>query len=205
MMINNFLFYLFSSIVILSAIGVVTARQAVYSVLFLILSFFNAAGLFLLAGAELLAMILVIVYVGAVAVLFLFVVMMLNTYIEDISQRLKRYAVLGGIVGGTLGFELVFLGLNWTTSPKASDITSFPMNDFKTTNAHALGELLYTHYFLVFQISGLILLVAMIGAIILTLRHQENVKRQSVGQQLKRSALDTLKLHDVSFHKGVKL
>ncbi|MBI1953973.1 MAG: NADH-quinone oxidoreductase subunit J [Proteobacteria bacterium] len=205
MMINNFLFYLFSSIVILSAIGVVTARQTVYSVLFLIFAFFNAAGLFLLAGAELLAMILVIVYVGAVAVLFLFVVMMLNTYIEDISQRLKRYAVLGGIVGGILGFELVFLGWNWVTAPKASDIISFPMSDFKTTNAHALGELLYTHCFLVFQISGLILLVAMIGAIVLTLRHQENVKRQSVGQQLKRSARDTLELHDVSFRKGVKL
>lgn len=194
------LFYAFSTILILSSVMVISARNTVHSVLFLILAFFNAAGLFLLAGAELLAFLLVIVYVGAVAVLFLFIVMMLDINFRGLRRGIAKYGLFGGLVGAVLVSELIMVALSWAPSPgmRPHEIVS------DLTNSHALGGLLYTHYFYIFQISGFVLLVAMIGAIVLTLRKRTDVRRQNHQTQLARSPSTTLEIKKVQFRQGVK-
>jgi NADH-quinone oxidoreductase subunit J len=169
------------------------------------MAFFNASGLFLLAGAEFLAMIMVIVYVGAVAVLFLFVVMMIDSSQNYSSPQLKRFR--GGMIGVACIFtlELLIVCFHWTGGSKALDRVAFSIPRH-LTNSQALGELLYTHYFFVFQISGLILLVAMIGAIILTLplEHRRMVRKQDVTKQLRRKKQNTLMIKRVEFRRGLK-
>jgi NADH-quinone oxidoreductase subunit J len=201
--ITTLLFYVFSAILLTAATLVVTTRNTVHSVLFLIVAFFNAAGLFVLAHAEFLAMILVIVYVGAVAVLFLFVVMMLNVELGQRRESIKSYTLIGGLVGGVLAIELILMMFNWRSSPNAVDLTTAPLTLYKgMSNTQALGNLLYTHYALAFQGAGIILLIAMIGAIALTLRHREGVRKQKVGDQLARQAKDSLQLVDIPSGSG---
>lgn len=197
------LFYMFSAILLGSASMVISGRNPVHSVLFLILAFFNAAALFLLVGAELLAMTIVIVYVGAVAVLFLFVVMMLDINFRDLRQGMMKYGLIGGIVGGVFAVELVAMGLAWAMSPAASQLAAQPINK-SITNTHAIGNVLYTDYIYLFQLSGLILLVAMIGAIVLTLRHRKGVKRQNINDQISRTVANTLRVNQVESGKGVR-
>ncbi|MFZ6764572.1 MULTISPECIES: NADH-quinone oxidoreductase subunit J [Acetobacterales] len=188
-MIAALAFYVFAAILIASAAMVVTSRNPVHSVLFLILAFFNAAALFLIAGAEFLAMILVIVYVGAVAVLFLFIVMMLDIDFTQLREGFQRYAPVGAVIGGILFLELLFVFGSWQFAPEATALRINPMPaDPTLTNTEALGRLLYTDYILLFQIAGLILLVAMIGAIVLTLRDkQPNSRRQDIAVQVARA------------------
>jgi len=185
-MIAALAFYAFAAILIASAVMVVTARNPVHAVLFLILAFFNAAGLFLIAGAEFLAMILVIVYVGAVAVLFLFVVMMLDIDFAQLREGFQRYAPFGAVIGGILLLELLMAVSVWRFAPEAATLRLNP-NPEGVTNAEALGRILYTDYIYPFQIAGLVLLVAMIGAIVLTLRDRPGTRRQDVGEQVARA------------------
>ncbi len=195
-MLASALFWVFAILLIVSAALVISARNPVHAVLFLILGFFNAAGLFLLAGAEFLAMILVVVYVGAVAVLFLFVVMMLDVSFTQVREGLQRYAPVGTAIGIVLLVELVMTlgGLGAAMPQAAAGLTATPTHLSNTT---ALGLLLYTHYVLAFQLSGLVLLVAMIGAIVLTLREKPRARRQSVARQPSREVADTLQLVNV--------
>ncbi|MCX8133682.1 MAG: NADH-quinone oxidoreductase subunit J [Roseococcus sp.] len=190
-MIAALAFYVFAFILIASAVMVVTARNPVHSVLWLILAFFNAAALFLIAGAEFLAMILVIVYVGAVAVLFLFVVMMLDVDFAQLREGFQRYAPLGAVVGGILFLELVLVLGAWRFASDAPDLRLAPIPE-GVTNTEALGRILYTDHIYLFQLSGLILLVAMIGAIVLTLRERPGTKRQNVAEQIARSSAVTM-------------
>jgi NADH-quinone oxidoreductase subunit J len=187
-------FDLFSLVLLGSAAMVVTSRNPVHSVLFLILAFFNAAALFLIAGAEFLAMILVIVYVGAVAVLFLFVVMMLDVNFAELRSRFQSYWAVGATVGGILLLELlgVFL-FGWDFSPGSNVVrlSTIPAN---VQNTRAIGQVLYTEYFFLFQLAGLILLVAMIGAIVLTHRDRSVAKRQNITRQQNRLVGDTLEI-----------
>jgi NADH-quinone oxidoreductase subunit J len=192
-------FWIFATILVASAVMVVTARNPVHSVLFLILSFFNAAGLFLLTGAEFLAMILVIVYVGAVAVLFLFVVMMLDVDFAQLREGFQRYAPIGALVGIVLLVELVVVVTAWHAAPEAMRLTVAPRPEpSAVTNADALGQVLYTQYVFLFQASGMVLLVAMIGAIVLTLRTRPGLRRQSIAAQLARTRADTLVMTHVA-------
>ncbi len=186
----EFFFFLFSVITVLSTIAVISARNPVHSVLFLILAFVNAAGLFVLVGAEFLAMILLIVYVGAVAVLFLFVVMMLNLSIDNLKSQARKYMVSGLIVGGVLLLELIFSFANLDI---VFNRKSF-VDSENLTNTHSLGKIIYTEYFFIFQMSGCILLVAMIGAIVLTLRKREGVLRQDINKQLSRNKNNSIEL-----------
>lgn len=196
------LFYMFATILILSASMVVIGKNPVHAVLFLILCFLNAAGLFVLLHAELLAMSLVIVYVGAVAVLFLFVVMMLDIDFGELRLQVAKYGALGAFVGLIFAVELILVITYW--QPQAQLITT-PSNLITPTNTQALGLVLYTDYFIVFQLSGLILLVAMIGAIVLTLRQRLGVRRQDPRAQAARRVEDTLTLNQVEPGKGVQL
>jgi NADH-quinone oxidoreductase subunit J len=181
-------FYLFAAIMVISAVMVITARNPVHSVLWLILCFFNAAGLFVILGAEFLAMILVIVYVGAVAVLFLFVVMMLDVNFEELRRGFIHYLPIGVAVAAVLLVELVIAGGAFSIDPDAVTRTRSPVPvDQTISNTRAIGQILYTQYVYVFQLSGLILLVAMIGAIVLTHRQRTGVKRQSIAQQVGRT------------------
>jgi len=200
-MIQALAFYLFSGIMIASAVMVVSARNPVHSVLFLILAFFNAAGLFLIAGAEFLAMILVIVYVGAVAVLFLFVVMMLDIDFAQMREGFQRYAPIGAIIGGILLLELFMVVTVWRFAPEAAALRLNP-NPEGVTNAEALGRILYTDYIYLFQGSGIILLVAMVGAIVLTHRDRPGTKRQDVGVQVARAG--TVSVRSVPTGAGLK-
>jgi NADH-quinone oxidoreductase subunit J len=182
-------FWIFSAVLILSALMVIWARNPVHSVLFLILAFFNAAGLFVLMGAEFLAMILVVVYVGAVLVLFLFVVMMLDVDFAELRAGWVKNAPLGVLVGIVLAVELISFLFYWAISAGSEARAASPMPDLATTgisNTEALGRILYTDYLLYFEVAGLILLIAMIGAIVLTLRHKVAVKRQSIARQVGR-------------------
>jgi len=179
-------FYLFAAVLIGAAVMVVTSRNPVHSVLFLILAFFNAAALFLIAGAEFLAMILVIVYVGAVAVLFLFVVMMLDVDFAALREGFQRYAPVGAVIGAILFLELVLVFGSWQFAGDAAGLRLNPM-PAEVENTRALGRILYTEYVWLFQLSGLILLVAMIGAIVLTLRGKTTTKRQDIGRQIARA------------------
>jgi NADH-quinone oxidoreductase subunit J len=203
-MIQAIVFYLLAGVMVASAAMVISARNPVHSVLFLILAFFNAAGLFVLAGAEFLAMILVVVYVGAVAVLFLFVVMMLDIDFEQLRQGFLKYAPIGAAVGLILLAELVLVGGAWIFSPEAAQALTVPIPDpGKITNTHALGRVLYTDYIFVFQAAGLVLLVAMIGAIVLTLRERPGVRRQNISLQIARTRGQAVEVVKVPPRQGV--
>lgn len=191
MMITGLFFYLFAAITIASGLMVITARNPVHVVLFLILAFFNAAGLFLLMGAEFLDMLLVVVYVGAVAVLFLFVVMMLDIDYANMREGFQRHLPLGLIVGGILLVELLVIFAGPGTTIGVADV------DLTRSNTQQLGDVIYTDYLFLFQLAGMILLVAMIGAITLTMRHREGVKRQSIALQNARTREETVALVSV--------
>ena len=202
-MIAGFFFWVFSAVLLGSAALVVTSRNPVHSVLFLILAFFNAAALFLIAGAEFLAMILVIVYVGAVAVLFLFVVMMLDVNFAELRGGFQRYAPVGLTVGGFLFIELLFTVVGWEFAPGSSVVrlSTIPTN---VQNTRAIGQVLYTDYAFLFQISGLILLVAMVGAIVLTHRERNVARRQDITRQQTRLVGDTLEILTPRSGAGVR-
>jgi NADH-quinone oxidoreductase subunit J len=193
-------FWVFSAVLILSALAVILARNPVHSVLFLILAFVNAAGLFLLMGAEFLAMILIVVYVGAVAVLFLFVVMMLDVDFAELKQGFLQYLPIGAIIAFFVAVELGYVAIGWNRSPEAAGPAA-PVGAI--SNTAALGRVLYTQYFFFFQASGLILLTAMIGAIVLTLRHRVGVKRQNIADQVARNPASAVELRKVPFHVGI--
>jgi NADH-quinone oxidoreductase subunit J len=202
-MIAALAFYVFAAVLLVSAGMVVTARNPVHSVLFLILAFFNAAALFLLAGAEFLAMILVIVYVGAVAVLFLFVVMMLDIDFAQLREGFQRYLPVGLAVVVVLAAELAMVLGGWSFAPEAANMRLAPLAS-DVQNTAQLGRLLYTDYVLIFQASGLILLVAMIGAIVLTLRDRGLSRKQVIAVQVARVAADTLVMVDVPVGAGIR-
>jgi NADH-quinone oxidoreductase subunit J len=201
-MIATAAFYLFAAILIASAAMVVTARNPVHSVLFLILAFFNAAALFLIAGAEFLAMILVIVYVGAVAVLFLFVVMMLDVDFARLREGFQRYAPIGAVVGGILFLELLLVLGAWTFVDGAQELRLAPSPGTSVTNTEALGRVMYTDYVYLFQIAGMVLLVAMIGAIVLTHRQRPETRRQDIAAQIARA--DSVGLERVPTGAGLR-
>ena len=186
-MLQTIVFYLFSAVLIGAATMVVVARNPVHSVLFLILCFFNAAGLFVLMGAEFLAMLLVVVYVGAVAVLFLFVVMMLDVDFVALRQGFAQYLPIGGVVALILAFEMVSVAVVVANEGLAGKNPAPDANAGQVSNTVAIGRVLYTDYVFFFQAAGLVLLVAMIGAIVLTLRHKSGVKRQNIGAQVART------------------
>ncbi len=197
-----FFFYLFAFAAIASAVLVITARNPVHSVLFLILCFFNAAGLFVLLGAEFLAMILVVVYVGAVAVLFLFVVMMLDVDFVELREGFLDYLPIGGVIGLILLVEMILLVGTWTIAPELIANTSAPaVGDI--SNTQAIGQVLYTKYVFFFQMAGLILLIAMIGAIVLTMRHKPNVKRQVIADQVARGPATAVEVKNVKSGEGI--
>ncbi len=205
-MLAALIFYLFAGILSLSALMVITARNPVHSVLFLILAFFNAAGLFVMLGAEFIGMLLVIVYVGAVAVLFLFVVMMLNMEFKELRKGSMRFIPVGLLLGGVLLTELVIVYQTWKINPKVLTETlgdSAAAPEVPLTNTEALGQILYTDYIYIFQGAGMILLVAMIGAIVLTLRERSGLKRQKVADQQKRQASDVLEIKKVTPGTGI--
>src|SRR4051794_25624646 len=195
-MIVDFFFYLFSAVLLVSSALVVSSRNPVHSVLFLILAFFNAAALFLIAGAEFLAMILVVVYVGAVAVLFLFVVMMLDIDFEELRGGFQRYAGIGAAVGTALLIELALVLGRWKPAPTAEALRFSP-TPANVSNTDALGRILYTDYIFLFQAAGLVLLVAMIGAIVLTLRDRRTSRHQVIRTQIGRTVAETLEIMSI--------
>ena len=204
MAVQAIVFYVLSAIAVLSAACVVTSRNPVHSVLFLILTFFTAAGLFVLLGAEFLAMLLVVVYVGAVAVLFLFVVMMLDVDFGTLRQGFTRYLPLGMVVAAFLLAEMVLVAT--AVADHGAHITAAPAYGASVPNTEAIGRVLYTDYAYFFQAAGLVLLVAMIGAITLTLRHRPGVKRQSVADQVARSRKTGMRIvSGVKVGEGVEL
>lgn len=198
------LFYMFSLFLLGSAVSVIVNRNPVYAVLSLVLCFLNAAGLFLLLGAEFVATILIVVYVGAVAVLFLFVVMMLDVHFETTRAAIARYRIPIIVLGAILAAELILVLVYWPTSTIRGELSPTALSAFKT-NTHRIGEILYTTHAVPFQIAGLILLVAMIGAIVLTLRPRTEVRRQDVRSQIQTSAQDRLQMKDVPANQGVKV
>ena len=198
----GFMFYIFAAICVACAVMVITSRNPVHSVLFLILAFFNAAGLFVLIGAEFLAMILVVVYVGAVAVLFLFVVMMLDVNFVELRRGVKRYVYLGAALGGILFLELALVATSWTLGPQMSSITLGPVVG-TVSNTRSIGQVIYTDYVYLFQGASLILLVAMVGAIVLTLRSRAGVKKQVIADQVSRSSKDELIVVKVDSGSGI--
>lgn len=205
MIVQALAFYMFAGVAVASGIMVISARNPVHSVLFLILAFFNAAGLFVLMGAEFLAMILVVVYVGAVAVLFLFVVMMLDISFSELRKGALQYLPFGALIGLILLVELVLIFGTWTVSGSIELAARAPTPDpDMVTNTAALGQLIYTQYVYLFQAAGLILLVAMIGAIVLTLRHRPGVRRQNVSNQLARTRDQAVVIRKVKSGGGVQ-
>jgi len=204
MIIQALAFYLFATIAVASAVMVISSRNPVHSVLFLILTFFNAGGLFVLLGAEFLAMILIVVYVGAVGVLFLFVVMMLDINFAELRKGFLQYLPMGALIGLILLVELIVVVGGWVITPEVANKGSAPMPSPEILpNTHALGELIYTHYIYLFQASGIILLIAMIGAIVLTFRRRAGVHRQKISDQLNRHPEDTIELHDIKPGQGI--
>ena len=203
-MILSAVFYGFAAILIFCALMVITARNPVHSVLFLILGFFTSAGIFVLLGAEFIAMIMVIVYVGAVAVLFLFVVMMLDISFDDLRRGAMRVVPVGLIVGAVILVELYIAYQSWSINNTIQGQGLAPAFDSGkgVTNTHALGEVLYTQYVLAFQLAGLILLVAMIGAIVLTLRTRPGVRRQKISEQVGRKPEDAMEIKKVTSGTG---
>ncbi|MPY75278.1 MAG: NADH-quinone oxidoreductase subunit J [Alphaproteobacteria bacterium] len=204
MIIQALAFYVFAFVAVAAGVMVIASRNPVHSVLFLILAFFNSAALFVLLGAEFLAMILVVVYVGAVAVLFLFVVMMLDINFAALRQGFLQYLPIGALIGIVLLAELVFVFASWTFSPDVAAVIAAPTPAAaQVSNTHALGRLIYTHYVYLFQAAGLILLVAMVGAIVLTLRHREGVRRQSIARQVARRREDSIEVVKVPSGSGI--
>lgn len=204
MVLSAIAFYVFAAVAIGAGVMVISARNPVHSVLFLILAFFNSAGLFILMGAELLAMTLVIVYVGAVAVLFLFVVMMLDINFVELRQGFLSYLPFGATIGLIMLAQLIFILSVWQFAGGAEEMKAVPIvAASEVTNAEALGQVIYTKYVYYFQAAGMVLLVAMIGAIVLTLRHREGVKRQNIGQQVARTREEAVELKDVKPGQGL--
>ena len=197
-------FYLFATITVASAFMVIASRNPVHSVLFLILAFFNASGLFMLMGAEFLALILIVVYVGAVAVLFLFVVMMLDVDFAELREGFLQYLPVGAIIGTILLIELVLVLGSYAIDADTARVAVQPIPDMaETSNIKALGDLLYTRYIFFFQLAGMILLVAMVGAIVLTLSHRPDVKRQNVAEQVARDPEEAVALRKVKSGEGI--
>ena len=204
MILQALAFYVFAFVAIASAVMVISSRNPVHAVLFLILAFFNAAGLFVLMGAEFLAMILVLVYVGAVAVLFLFVVMMLDINYAEMRKGFLQYLPIGGMIGLILFVELALVVGTWATDPEIEAVAGVPLPaPEEVHNTKAIGNVLYTDYIYLFQAAGLVLLVAMVGAIVLTLRQREGVRRQSIAGQVSRSRADSVELKDMPTGSGV--
>lgn len=201
-MLEAIAFYVLAAIAIVSAFAVIAARNPVHSVLFLILTFFTSAGLFVLLGAEFLAMLLVVVYVGAVAVLFLFVVMMLDVNFAELKQGFLSYMPIGALIALALLAELVLVG-NAALSSDGAPIALPPSQPAEVTNAEAIGLVLYTEYLLVFQLAGLVLFLAMIGAIVLTLRHRAGVKKQDIAEQVGRRRAEAVELKDIRPGQGI--
>ncbi|MFL9826886.1 NADH-quinone oxidoreductase subunit J [Rhodoplanes sp. SY1] len=201
-MIPALFFYLFAGVCVASAVMVVASRNPVHSVMFLILAFVNAAGLFVMMGAEFLALILIVVYVGAVAVLFLFVVMMLDVDFAELRRGFDNYLPIGALIGIVLLVELLLIAGAWAIGPGVPKTVALPIPT-GVSNVEALGLVLYTRYVYFFQAAGLVLLVAMIGAIVLTLRHKPGVKRQSIPDQLMRRKEAIIELRDVRPGQGL--
>jgi NADH-quinone oxidoreductase subunit J len=195
-------FYLFAGVCVVSAFMVIAAKNPVHSVLYLILAFVNAAGLFVMMGAEFLAMILIVVYVGAVAVLFLFVVMMLDVDFAELRQGFLQYLPIGALVGILFVAELLLVVFAWVIGPAVSQGISSPI-PAGITNTEALGRVLYTQYVYYFQAAGVVLLVAMIGAIVLTLRHKPNVKRQNISDQVARTKETAIEIRQIRPGQGI--
>lgn len=195
-------FYLFAAICVGSAVMVVASRNPVHSVLFLILAFVNAAALFVLMGAEFLAMILVVVYVGAVAVLFLFVIMMLDVDFAELREGFLDYLPIGAVIGAIFLAELLLVGGGWVISPQVTQSVAAPI-PAGISNTQAIGLVLYTKYIHYFQLAGMVLLVAMIGAIVLTLRHKANVKRQNISAQVARTKATAITMVKVGAGQGL--
>ena len=203
MLLQGLAFYLLSAVAVVSALLVVTARNPVHSVLWLILAFFSSAGLFVLMGAEFLAMLLVVVYVGAVAVLFLFVVMMLDVDFVKLREGYARYLPLAMIVAGVLLAEMVMITLAVVQGGAAADATAPLPASPDATNVEAIGRVLYTDYVYFFQAAGIVLLIAMIGAITLTLRHKPGIKRQNIDRQVGRLRKTAVEVKAASTGQGV--
>jgi NADH-quinone oxidoreductase subunit J len=196
-------FYLLAFTTLAAGLLVVSARNPVHSVLFLITAFFSAAGLFVLLGAEFLAMLLIVVYVGAVAVLFLFVVMMLDVDFEELRKGFAQYLPIGGLVAGVLTLEMIFVAATVATNGAAGKNADPLASPVGVSNTEAIGRVLYTDYVFFFQMAGLVLLVAMIGAIVLTLRHKPGVKRQDIGKQVARSPKTGMELVQIKPGEGI--
>ncbi|ATQ43062.1 NADH-quinone oxidoreductase subunit J [Caulobacter mirabilis] len=196
-------FYVLATVTILAGLSVVLARNPVHSVLFLITAFFSAAGLFVLIGAEFLAMLLIVVYVGAVAVLFLFVVMMLDVDFAQLREGFARYLPIGGLVAGVLTIEMIMVAVNVAANGAAAKNATPQASLPDVTNAETIGRVLYTDYVYFFQAAGLVLLVAMIGAIVLTLRHKPHIKRQNIAAQVARTPATGMKIVDIKPGEGI--
>ena len=208
MITHSIFFYTFSIIAIVSAIMVTVSKNTVHSVFFLILDFISISCLFIMIGAEFLGMIMLIVYVGAVAVLFLFVVMMLNVAQQKnqwfASKESSKHIPVGLIISTIIFFELIIVISGWKYKPDIFDLNN-SINNFTVSNTHALGQILYTDYIHIFQLSGMILLIAMIGAIVLTFRQREGVKKQSYIKQISRERFEGVEVLEVPSNKGVKI
>ena len=202
-MLQGIAFYLLATVAVVSGLLVVTARNPVHSVLWLILSFFSAAGLFVLLGAEFLAMLLVVVYVGAVAVLFLFVVMMLDVDFVRLREGYARYLPLAGIVAGVLLAEMIMVSITVVQGGAAKAAIAPVVAGPDASNIETTGRVLYTDYVYFFQAAGIVLLIAMIGAIVLTLRHRPNVRRQDLASQANRERAKAVEVKSVSTGQGV--
>ncbi len=209
MIIHSIFFYIFSIIAVFSAIMVTVSRNTVHSVFFLILDFITISCLFIMIGAEFIGMIMLIVYVGAVAVLFLFVVMMLNVSQQKNTwlsgEKNSKHIPIGLLISTIIFFELIIVAGGWKYKPELLKTFSSIGIDFSTTNTHEIGKVLYTDYIHLFQLSGMILLVAMIGAIVLTFRQREGIKRQSYFKQISRERKDGVELVEVEKNKGVNI
>ena len=209
MIIHSIFFYIFSIIAVFSAIMVTVSKNTVHSVFFLILDFISISCLFIMIGAEFIGMIMLIVYVGAVAVLFLFVVMMFNVSQQNNEQLREKknlnHIPIGLLISTVIFFELIIVAGGWKYKPELLKSFSSIEIDSNTTNTHEIGNVLYTDYIHVFQLSGMILLVAMIGAIVLTFRKREGIKRQSYFKQISRERNEAVELVDVGKNKGVNV
>ena len=203
MILSALFFYLFAGVCVASAVMVIVSRNPVHSVLYLILAFVNASGLFVLMGAEFLAMILIVVYVGAVAVLFLFVIMMLDVDFAALREGFIQYLPVGIVIGGVFLFELLMTVGAWSINPTLTKSITAPI-PAHVSNTEALGLVLYTKYIYYFQIAGVVLLVAMIGAIVLTLRHKVSVKRQDINVQNARTPELAMRVRKVATGQGLQ-
>jgi NADH:ubiquinone oxidoreductase subunit 6 (chain J) len=203
MILAQLVFYLLAVVTVAAAVMVISAKNPVHSVLFLILAFFNSAGLFILLGAEFIGMLLVVVYVGAVAVLFLFVVMMLDINFVQLREGFLQYLPVGALVGLILLVELGLVFGSLATEPALGPGAATTAQQAGMSNTEAIGRLLYTDYFYLFQAAGIILLVAMIGAMALTMRHRPDAKRQNIGRQVGRRRSETLEIRKVPPRSGI--